>query len=294
MAINIDRNFTIRDLERFTGVKAHTLRIWEQRYHLLRPARAGNNTRLYTLDDLKRILDIALLNQHGNRISVLAKISPADITQTIKLLSHDPTKWKKAINDLVINMYTPEPGAFEAMLDNLLAAFQWEIVVEKIMYPFLKASNLLWTGNKLFEEHFVVTSARKKLIVAIEMTVVIAKKNKPVLAFLPGTRQLDLGLLYSNYFLKRRGIEVLYMGNDVTLENLSKIFHSHPPAYLFTYLPANHNFPVNGLLRSMKQHIPDAKLVIGAYPGQTNSLVSDNLVQMNYEEALDYLYVYGG
>ena len=281
--------FTINDLERFSGIKAHTLRAWERRYTLLQPARASNNFRLYTLDELKKILNVALLKKNGYSISVLAH--SINIEDKIELLLNEDNKWQKAINDLTINMYLEDPESFEGLLHKLLLSWPIETLIEKIIFPFLKITNLLWTGHKLSEEHLVVTAVRKKLIVAIESVNPAIKSDKTVLLFLPDTKQLDLGLLYSNFFLKRRGVHILYLGNDITIQNLKSIFQVHPPTYLFTYLPQNHQFPIEQLLTCMDVNAHYAKLIIGNYSLEYVAPVfSDNLIKMSYEEALEFLF----
>ena len=289
-----NKNFTIADLERFSGVKAHTLRIWEKRYGLLKPNRSPGNFRLYTLAELKKILNIALLKKNGFQISGLSKFSDTEIENKIAILLHDESKWQKAINDLTINMYTRDPESFEWVLDELLLTWSVDILVEKIIFPFLKITHLLWEGNQLFEEHLVVTAARKKLIFAIECTVAVAVKDKTVLLFLPGTKQLDLGLLYCNYYLKRRSVHVLYLGNDVNIENLKIILQVHPPAYIFTYLQEHHRFPVSQLSAFLNVHIPSAKLIIAQYSASvSNTACDNNLLQLEYDNALFYLYQNG-
>ncbi len=288
------KGFTINDLERFSGVKAHTLRVWERRYALLKPIRTPSNFRLYTLEELKKILNIALLKKNGYRISRLSKMLDTDIEDKVGLLSNDYDKWQKAINDLTINIYILEPDSFEWVLDELLLKWPIEILIEKIIFPFLKITGLLWIGNKLCEEHLVVTAIRKKLILAIESAGLIAKGDKTVLLFLPDSKQLDLGLLYSNYFLKRRGIYVLYMGTDVTIQNLKNIFLVRPPTFVFTYLQQNNHFPISQLLECMNLYAHDARLIIGEYCSEyTAPLFSGNLIKMNYTEALDFLHAEG-
>ncbi|MBC7868178.1 MAG: hypothetical protein H7X88_11650 [Gloeobacteraceae cyanobacterium ES-bin-316] len=239
-------------------------------------------------------MNIALLKKNGYQISGLSKTPVTDIEAKVGLLSNDQNKWQKAINDLTINMYTLEPESFEWILDELLLTWPIDILIEKIIFPFLNITSLLWIGNKLDEEHLVVTAIRKKLIFAIETARLITKRDKTVLLFLPDTRQLDLGLLYSNYYLKRRGVRVLYLGNDVTIQNLKSIFNVLSPAYIFTYLRPNHHFPTGQLLECMNLYAPDAKLIIGEYSfGYLTPVYKNNLVKMNYAEALEFLHVYG-
>lgn len=286
----LNKSFTINDLERFSGIKAHTLRIWERRYALLQPIRSAGNFRVYTLDELKKILDIALLNKNGYRISGLSKTDPSVIKDKVRLLPFEYNKWQKAINDLTIQMYTFDPGSFEWILDELLLIWPIDILVEKIIYPFLKTTRLLWVGNKLCEEHLVVTAIRKKLILAIETAPLLNKPEKTILLFLPDSKQLDLGLLYGNYFLKKRGIHVLYLGTDVSIQNLKSIFYVHPPKFIFTYLSLHHHFPTHKLLECMDTYAPTSKLIIGKYTlDEDDPGIIPNMVQLPYQEALDYL-----
>lgn len=283
------KNFTINDLERFTGVKAHTLRIWERRYDILQPERTPGNFRLYTVDQLKKILNIALLNKNGYKISHLADTSEDIIENAITSLSNDHNKWQKAINDLTVCMYDPNPNCFEEILDQLFLNWPIDTVMEKIIFPFLSTTSLFWTGNKAYEEHIVVTSIRKKLFLAIESLQDTSKSTESVLLFLPDNKQLDLGLLYCNYYLKRRGMNVIYFGIDVSLQHLQRYLTVHTPKYIFTYLPQITHFPTKQLLECMEQHAPDAKFIIGGYAIERAPVSDANLMQMNYAEALEFL-----
>jgi DNA-binding transcriptional MerR regulator len=285
-----NKNFTINDLERHSGIKAHTLRAWERRYSLLHPTRTAGNLRLYRIDELKLIMNISLLTKNGYRISWLSSIHTNEIEDKVLLLSDDKDQWQHAVYNLTICMYNGEPEAFEDLLDKLLLTWKIEILIEKILFPFLKTTGLLWIGHKLCEEHLVVTAVRKKLILGIETLNLKSKGEKTVLLFLPDTKQLDLGLLYANFFLKRRGTRIIYLGNDITIQNLNSICSVYAPTYLFTYLPENHHFPVQQLLHCINQNARYAKFIIGNYSEYLSApTFSDNLIQMSYSEALEFL-----
>ncbi len=283
------RNFTINDLERFTGVKAHTLRIWERRYDILQPERTAGNFRLYSVGQLKKILNIALLNQNGYKISRLANTSDEIVENTIKSLLEDHSKWQKSINELTVCMYMPDPTCFEEVLDQLFLTWPIDVVMEKIIFPFLSTTALLWTGTKVYEEHIVVTSIRKKLFLAIETLPDTSKSTESILLFLPDNKQLDLGLLYCNYFLKRRGMHVIYFGIEVSFQHLQQFLTLHAPRYIFTYLPQITHFPITKLLECMEQHAPQAKFIIGEYAIDRAPVSSTNLMQMHYTDALAFL-----
>ncbi len=282
-------------MERFSGIKAHTLRAWEHRYDLLKPARGSGNYRLYTLNQLKKILQIALLKKNGFRISFLSIMSDNDLEQKLKQLNDESDRQQLAINDLIINMYSVDPESFQFLLDELLFTWAINMLVEKVLFPFLKITNLLWIGHKRIEEHLVVTAIRKKLILAIETLTITVKSNKRVLLFLPDTKQLDLGLLYGNYYLKRRGVQIIYLGNDITIQNLKTFFYVYTPAYLFTYLPNNNRVLIKELLDCISLYDGDTKLVIGEYSlNKDHRSSNDKLIQINYEQALDFLYINAG
>lgn len=283
------KKFTIKDLERFSGIKAHTLRAWEHRYALLKPDRTSNNFRLYNLDQLKKILDIALLKKNGHRISALA--TTLEVEDKLRLLRYDDDKWQKAVNDLTVSMYLQNNEIFEAVLDKFLLYWPIETLIEQVLFPFLKMTNLLWIGHKLFEEHMAVTAVRKKLILGIESVKSCPKTDKTVLLFLPDTKQLDLGLLYAYFFLKRRGGHICYLGNDVTIQNLKSLLPIHPQSFLFTYLPQNHHFPIEDLISFMNVNTSHSKLIIGDYSIEKPAPVfNDNLIKMGYTDAVKFLF----
>ena len=286
--------FTINDLERFTEVKAHTIRIWERRYGLIQPNRSKSNYRLYSLEELKRILDIALLNHAGYRISQLAKFPPNVIEHIISKLISELQNQKRVINILTIKMYSLQldPYAFELFIDKLLQSWPIGILTEKILLPFLKTTGLLCLGHKLYEEHLVVTAIRKKLILAIESVSFIKKNNsKAVLLFLPDAEQLDLGLLYAHYFLKSRGVQVLYLGIDVTIQNIKIILEVQPPAFIFTYFTSNCNVYKTALLKCIQAYSSDTKLIIGNYLSPIcDTSYNQNMVHLKFDQALDFLH----
>ena len=222
-------------------------------------------------------------------------MSDNDLEQKLKQLNDDSDRQQVAVNDLIMNMYSVDPESFQFLLDELLFTWAINMLVEKVLFPFLKITNLLWIGHKRIEEHLVVTAIRKKLILAIETLTITVKSNKRVLLFLPDTKQLDLGLLYGNYYLKRRGVQIIYLGNDITIQNLKTFFYVYTPAYLFTYLPNNNRVLIKELLDCISLYDGDTKLVIGEYSlNKDHRSSNDKLIQINYEQALDFLYINAG
>lgn len=160
--------------------------------------------------------------------------------------------------------------------------------MRNVVYPFLKVNNLLGQGKWLTEEHLVVTVLRSKIIYAIEKTVEAERKEKTVLLFLPDYKQLDLALLYMHFHLKNSGIQVIYMGSNVTIENLKEIFEKMNPQFLFTYLPSKNNFQFEKLLLLLNTN--QTRLVLTMQAKATNrQFNSDKILLLKFEEALAFL-----
>ncbi|MEO6583153.1 MAG: MerR family transcriptional regulator [Ferruginibacter sp.] len=279
------RSFSINELEKYTGIKAHTIRIWERRYDLLQPERTPGNFRMYTIDQLKKILHVALLNKNGHRVSELSKIPLTGIEDKVTSLSTDQSRWQKAINELTINMFTVEPESFKWLLDELLIVWPIDVVMEKIIGPFLEVTGLFWIWKREYEEHLVITAIRKKITLGIETLPMVKSNGSSVLLFLPDSKQVDLGLLYTNYFLKRRGIRVIYMGTEVTQNHITKLLRVHQPQFIYTYLSKQTNFKKDSLVKFLNDHAPGTTLVVGAYAEDGNEAGD----AMPATQALDYL-----
>ncbi|WP_121354336.1 MerR family transcriptional regulator [Flavisolibacter nicotianae] len=282
--------FGINDLERLSGIKAHTIRTWEQRYGIPKPAYRNGRTRIYNLDDLKLLLDIAILNSNGYKISTLANLSKEEIAQRIKVLNTDEDLYRKVINELFKVMYQLEPRDFESIIDQCFITWPCQIVMEEIVVPFLRKADLFWQGRQLTEEHLVVTVLRKKILSAIEKIEVPLKESRKILLFLSGSKQLDLALLYATFYIRHKGIEVIYMGNDVSLDNLSTILDTIKPDFLYTYFPRKSSFPFDKVACVINQKSPGTDMVVTIHPEQEIKLTSfDKISFMQLDEALPFL-----
>lgn len=282
--------FGIKDLERLSGLKAHTIRTWEHRYGVPKPNYRKGKTRFYGLDGLKFVLDIALLNSSGYKISVLAKLSKDEIAQRIKVLNTDEDIYRKVVNELFKVMYKLEVRDFESILDHCFLAWTPCIVVQEIIVPFLKKANLFWQGKQRTEEHLVVTVLRKKILSAIEKIDVPLKENRKILLFLADARQLDLALLYATFYIRQKGIEVIYMGNDVSVDNLASIFDAIKPDFLYSYFPKKSCYPFDRVAWLIKQKVPGANMVVTLHPDQDSKTASfDKISFMQLDQALPFL-----
>ena len=257
--------FTIKDLENLSGIKAHTLRIWEQRYKFLKPSRTNTNIRYYSNDDLKMILNIAILNKYGYKISHIDKMSEAQINEKILSLNQMEAQQERIVNDLIKNMIDLDIQSFEDTLDRFILVKGIERAITQIIFPFLEKIGILWMTNHInpAQEHLVTNLIRQKLIVGIEGVSVSLKLNKTVLLFLPEGEYHELGLLFMYYLLKKRGSDVIYLGTNVPLKDVSYIVDLKKPDYLYSHLTTvGQNFNFDKFLLNIGKKLHNIPVII--------------------------------
>ena len=231
-------SFTIKDLENLSGIKAHTIRIWEQRYSFIKPERTGTNIRYYSNDELKMILNVALLNKYGYKISHIDKMNAGEIKEKILSLNQMEAQQERIVNELIQSMVDIDIEKMEVILDKYILARGIERTITQIIFPFLEKIGILWLTNHInpAQEHLVTNIIRQKLIVGIDGIVTALKVNKTVLLFLPEGEYHELGLLFMYYLLKSRGVTAIYLGSSVPLKDVEYVAKLKKPDYLYSHL----------------------------------------------------------
>ena len=282
------RAFTIKDIENLSGVKAHTIRIWEQRYNFLKPGRTDTNIRSYSNEDLKTILNVSLLYKSGYKISHINKMDADEISKKIVLLTHPHVIQEKILNELVGCMIDFETDAFEMILDKYLKQKGMDGVINEIIFPFLEKIGILWTTNHInpAQEHLVTNIIRQKLLVGIEKTIPLFYSPVTALLFLPEGEHHEIGLLYVYYLLKKAGIKVLYLGADVPLNDLECLVKIKQPHYIYTHLtsPANH-FHMERFLNNLHGQNPRLPCYISGFI--TSIYKKDIPKNIHFKKSLD-------
>lgn len=229
------RNYSIKDLEQLSGIKAHTLRIWEQRYSLLSPKRTDTNIRYYDDADLRLILNVALLNEHGYKISKIAKMSSEQIAQEVLRLTERSFTYEDQIHALTICMVEMDEARFDKIISTNILKIGFEMTMIHIIYPFLSKIGVLWQTGSIHpgQEHFISNLIRQKLIVAIDGQVQ-QEGGKKFLLFLPAGELHEISLLFSCYILKANGHKVIYLGQNTPNVDLNAVYQVHRPEYLLT------------------------------------------------------------
>ncbi|PZD77869.1 MerR family transcriptional regulator [Mesonia sp. K7] len=221
---NIKQHFGIKELELLSGIKAHTIRIWEKRYNILSPTRTDTNIRIYDNIALQRLLNVALLNKHGYKISYISTLSTNDIKNLIhQKFTHQQVE-EEAIKQLKVAMINYDETLFTSIYQDLKSKKSFRTIFLDIFLPLLHQTGLLWQTKVInpAQEHFLSHLIRQKLYLEIEKNSVINLQNnsKTFVLFLPEEEIHDLGLLYLNYELLNNGYKTIFLGHSIPKENL--------------------------------------------------------------------------
>ncbi len=257
--------FTIKDLENLSGIKAHTIRIWEQRYSFLNPNRTDTNIRVYSNEELKTILNIALLNKYGFKISHIDQMNQAELKGKILSLSNSQAQQERMVNELINCMIDINFENFESILDDHITRFGIEKSITHIIFPFLERVGILWLTNHInpAQEHIITNIIRQKLILGIEKVDSIFQSSKECILFLPEGEYHELGLLFIHYLLKSKGIKVIYLGSNMPIKDVEFLCKLKSPDFIYTHLTSlANNFNFDKFLQFIQQKIPTQKTII--------------------------------
>jgi DNA-binding transcriptional MerR regulator len=287
--------YSIKDLEHICGIKAHTLRIWEQRYNILEPKRTDTNIRWYDADDLKLILNISFLNNHGVKISKIAKLSPDELRRQVRSIAESSVSFPDQIQALTFAMIELDELQFEKIISSNILRFGLEKTMVNIIFPFLSQIGILWQTDSInpAQEHFITHLIRQKLIVAID-----AQQNnyapsiKKFLLFTPEGELHELSLLFANYLVRSRGLRSIYLGQSLPLNDVFSISDVHKPDFVFTIItsvPSNED--VEPYLKKLASGLPHGKVIVTGYQVTSQEIPPiDNLqIIKNMSEFIELL-----
>ncbi|MBB3837049.1 DNA-binding transcriptional MerR regulator [Runella defluvii] len=262
-------NYSIRDLEQLSGIKAHTIRIWEQRYNIIQPKRTDTNIRMYDDQDLKLVLNISLLKDHGYKISDIAKFSLDEISQEVMAISDQKLNYPDQIHALTIAMIDLDEDRFEKIISTNFLQNGFENTMLNIIYPFLTRIGTLWLTGSIgpAQEHFMSNLIRQKVIVAIDGQVIKYHPNsKKFLLFLPEGELHEISLLFTSYVIRAHHHRVVYLGQTLPFNELVFAYDVHQPDYVFaniTSVPAHDE--VQTYVNKLCQQFPKAQILLTGY-----------------------------
>lgn len=227
--------YKIKDLERISGIKAHTIRIWEKRYGILNPSRTETQIRTYNDDELKLLINIALLSNHGFKISKLASFSNLQIEKEVKNIVLNNTE-DTAIDELILSLLEMDETRFSLVLNGLFAKYPVSEVYSKFIIPFLEKMGYLWQTGSIHpgQEHFISHLIRQKIIAEIDKLPPVTDNTKRVALYLPEHEWHELTLLIYKHHLCLNGIKTYYFGQALPFYALSKIIKDIKPTHLIS------------------------------------------------------------
>ena len=255
--------FSISDLEGFSGVKAHTIRVWERRYNLLAPDPTGTNYRTYSLEELKTILNVAFLVGHGIKISKVAEMTGEDRATKVRELSHLRSENGDTLNSLKLAMLSFDETLFRWASRQYQDKEGFNALVERVYVPLLEHIGHLWHSGTICpsQEHFISNLIRHRIIAETELLPLSDRNERLFVLFLPYQEIHELGLLYTNYVLRFRGFRTLYLGQSVPTEDLQQVTGMFDGP--ITFIGFSTSFPapekLQGFLNTLRELVPDVR-----------------------------------
>jgi DNA-binding transcriptional MerR regulator len=277
LANNGMAHYSIKDLERISGVKAHTIRIWEKRYGIVEPKRTESNIRFYCDTDVKKLMNVSILLHHGYKISKLACLDAVDLSRKVLEVTMISNAQDSQIENLVVAMIEMDESKFEKILNMSIMKEGFENTVFKVLYPFFERIGILWQAGSInpSHEHFISNLVKQKIYVAIDsVPVPSGNETKKFLLFLPEWELHDLGLLVYDYLIKSRGFKVIYLGQNVPEDDVCSVTDFLQPDYfLIAFSNAVEKENLEAYVLRMAARYPGKKIYITGY--QANNITCE-------------------
>jgi len=287
--------YSIKDLENLTGIKAHTIRMWEQRYSIVKPERTCTNIRLYGPNELKLMLNVALLNNNGYKISKIAKMTSEEMRHKVMATVNKRSRYEDQIAALTVAMIDLDEDEFERIMADNIQEFGFEETILKVIYPFLSKIGVLWATDSInpAQEHFISNLIRQKLIVGIDSLTLPVESNYPsLMLFLPEGELHEISLLFSCYLIRARGFRVFYFGQMLPMEDLEKAYRLRKPDYLLTIITSAPGFDkIQEYLNQLATTFSEAQILLAGIQiiGQDHKLAENQEIVYSAKRLIELL-----
>ncbi len=258
--------YSIKDLEQLSGIKAHTLRIWEQRYNFIKPKRTDTNIRFYDDNDLKLVLNISLLKDNGHKISKISRMCFEEMQQEVVKLTEEKLSFPEQIHALTLAMIDYDEEQFEKIVSANIIQYGFESTMMDLVYPFLNKIGVMWLTGSVCpsQEHFISNLVIQKLHAAIDSISIPSQPfGKKYLLFLPEGEHHELSLVLAWYLIKVRQEKVIYIGEHINLRYIRKVYRSQKPDYVFTVLTTcREAVQTQSYIEEISAEFPDSTVLI--------------------------------
>lgn len=297
----IKNSFSIKDLENLSGVKAHTIRIWEKRYNLLAPERTDSNIRSYDLNSLQKILNVALLNKNGIKISKIVDYTEEDLRNKVKEVSSDSSFNTLALNNFKMSMLNFDQHLFEKTFNKLLVTNSFRDVFLREFMALLTEIGNLWTTQTInpMHERFISTLIKQKILVNIERVqsnYEYENGGKVFVLFLPLNELHDIGLLYLHFELILKGYKSIFLGTSIPTEDLQEMQAIYKDITYVSYLTVEPNpslikHYLNDFERIILKKRDEKFHILGAMTKELSTIdISENIIiHDSLKELINYL-----
>ena len=289
--------YSIRDLEKLSGIKAHTIRIWEQRYGVIAPKRTKTNIRYYQDDDLKFLLNVSLLNKNGVKISKIAKMSRQTVAEKVASIAEINFENSTQLDALTLSMIEMDEQKFDRIVSMNIQQLGFERTMLEVIYPFLDKLGVLWLTGSInpVQENFISYLIRQKIIVAIDQEPIPqGKQVKKFIIYLPEGEKQELTLLFMHYILKSRRNHVLYLGQDISIADLRDACKVHKPDFIFTMISETFaKEPVQKYVDKLSETFPDCQVLLSGYQVVAQKVTAPHNVRVlrSLDHTLEFLEV---
>lgn len=271
------QRFSIKHIEALTGIKQHTLRIWEVRYNLPQPKRTATNIRYYDDSDLKLLLNVSMLNRFGIKISKITKLNEQQIENMVLTYMEKEDSACVVMESLTNAMLNLDEVAFEKIISKNILQQGLEKTVLEVVFPFLKRIGILWQGGSINPayEHFISNLVKQKLMVAIDGQLKYKHpESKKFILFLPSGEPHELGLLFANYVIRSRGYHSIYLGQNLPFTDLASIYKVYQAHIIVSVITSTLKLKdVQEFIKSISEHYPQSKIILSG-----NQLLNRGLI----------------
>jgi DNA-binding transcriptional MerR regulator len=287
--------YSIKDLEKLSGIKAHTIRVWEQRYDVIVPKRTQTNIRYYDEEDLKKLLNIALLNKNGIKISKIAKMSEVEMAQEVAEVSDVHFEQDAQLDALTISMIEMDSYKFDRIISLNIDQIGFERTMIDVINPFLDKLSVLWLTGSInpAQEYLISNLIRQKLIVAIDKLPHHREEDTPqYLVFLPEGEIHELSILFLTYLLRERANSVIYLGQNVPFNDLQAVHEIQNPDYILTMFSGLFTKePLQNYIQKLAMTFPNTHLLVSGYQVlvQPIDLPKNTSIIESFDHFIDFL-----
>lgn len=229
--------YSIKDLENFSGIKAHTIRIWEKRYRILEPDRTDSNIRMYSETELKKILNVAYLNRNGLKISKIAVYDEDGLTQQVMNVSsrHDEPDQSFQPGKVLMSGLRFNEDQFKEALNPFIKRYGIEEAYINYLHPLLIKAGILWQTGSLSraQEQFVRNTIKQIIIIEDNNLKTDKINNRISVAMINASENFsDNNFLFYKYILKKRGFDVTFTGGILPASEVIEIYKIKPFKFL--------------------------------------------------------------